>query len=111
MNNKHNILSTDGFKKDLYPQVVREINDICAGIARVPGEYKSEVLISFLKDHCIKIEWLVDNAKFIKVITSRSLKSSHTESLFESCRSNKIFLKGFEAYIESQVKTSIRYQS
>jgi hypothetical protein len=58
------------------------------------------MVISFLKDHCLKKEWILTNAKLVNTITSSAMRTRHIEALFNSCKNNKIFSAGFASYIE-----------
>lgn len=104
MYNKYEVGSSDRFDQKVYPNVLSELEAIHKSTQRMSGDNKSDIVISFLKDHCIKIEWIAKNPKVAKFITSRSLATPHIESLFESCRGNQSFLNGFEDCIKRQLQ-------
>ena len=104
MFNKYEVNASDRFDQKVYPNVLIELDAIHKSTQRMSGDNKSDIVISFLKDHCIKIEWIARNPKVAKFITSRSLATSHIESLFESCKGNQLFLSGFEDCIKRQLK-------
>ena len=102
MYNKYEIGGTEHFNQTLYPQVEEEVSVLVQNIGHIPAKHKSEILISFLKDHSIKTEWLEDNNEVARLITSGFLRTSHIESLFTSCRNNPGFLKEFEQYLNGR---------
>ena len=103
MLNYYDITDTERFDQNSYPHVIHELESISKDSLRMSGTNKSDIAISFLKDHCIKMDWTATNPKFVKFITSRSLATSHIESLFNSCRENQPFLQQFENYIKKQL--------
>ena len=68
-------------------------------LSNVAMYYNVEIIVSFLKNHCLKTTWIEANPALARMITSGFFKTSHLESLFESCRNNKVFLNDFEEYI------------
>ena len=82
-----------------YPFAIHELSVLNQAISHISIYYKVEIIISYLKNHSLKTDWVEANAPLARMITSGFLKTSHLESLFESCRSNKVFLKDFEDYI------------
>lgn len=104
MYHKYEVNSDDQFQQDAYPSVISELENINRNTARMSGSFRSDIVISFLKDHSLEIQWIEKNPKLVKFITSRSLPTSHIESLFESCRGNRSFLTGFEACIKRQLQ-------
>src|SRR5690554_1442606 len=89
----------DSFRFELHPNAVGELEEISRNTLRMSGHFKSEIIISYLKDHSLDMHWIAKNPKLAKYIASRSVSTSHLESLFESCRDNDAFLKGFEAFV------------
>jgi hypothetical protein len=86
-----------------HPEVFKEIKVIARQLSEVPGSFKPEILNSFLKDHSINIDWLIGNDELVQMITSGPLKMYHTERLFESRRSNKLFIEDLEGYIQTEL--------
>lgn len=91
------------FSPSNYPIALHELSVLNQAISHISIYYKVEIIVSYLKDHCLKTDWVNANAPLARMITSGFLKTSHLESLFESCRANKIFLKDFEDYISKQL--------
>lgn len=103
MNNDNAINEPSQFKVIGHPEVFREIKTMTRHVTEVPGAFKREILISFLRDHSIKVDWLTGNELLVEMVTSGALKIYHTERLFESKRSNKAFLTDLEGYIETEL--------
>jgi hypothetical protein len=97
----YTIKDTDTFDIHRYPEVESEIVIISKHLNKLQANHKSEIVISFLKDHCIRTAWLKDNAEVAKMMTSGFLNTRQTESLFNTCKHNNRFLTGFEQYISS----------
>lgn len=95
----YTIKDADTFNPENYPEVVKELAVMSKGMAHIPIYYKENIVISYFKDHSIKYDWADANPKLAELITSNTFMSLHIESLFESCRKYKHFLKGFEDYI------------
>lgn len=98
------IKDSDTFDQRHYYDVELELTSLNKSIAHIESNVKSEIVISFLKDHCIHTDLLTGNKKLAETITSGFLKLHHTESLFQSCQGNKMFLKDFEAYVRMRVE-------
>jgi hypothetical protein len=101
--NKNTISSSDKFIPDNYPQVISELKIMNEQIRHVPIYYKENIVISYFKDHSINRVWANSNEQLTMMVTSGIISSLHIESLFESCRQNKIFLHDLEAYIKKEL--------
>jgi len=97
------IQATDQFSSTDYPLVVKEITQVKELLSRVDNKNKSAMVISFLRFHSLKEEWLVEHPAIVKVLTSKSTSLSNLESLFDLGKDNKSFLIGLEKFIESQL--------
>lgn len=104
---KYDIQDTATFDQASYRDVTSELTTLISGISHIDSAYKSAIVISYLKDHSVRMEWLTGNNKLTKAITSRSHNTSHIEALFEGCRTNKAFLNDFEAYIKMRIETKL----
>ncbi len=104
MHKNYYISETDKFAPEFYPDVIRELEGINESMSHIEGSDKSEIIISFLNDHCIPVGLVESNAILVKLITSRSLKTSHIESLFDSCRKNESFRDGLKACIKKELR-------
>lgn len=87
------------FSPENYPKAFHELSVLNQGIAHVAIYFKVEIIISYLKDHSLKTDWVEANPALARLITSGFFKTSHLESLFESYRNNKVFLYDLEEYM------------
>ncbi len=101
--NKTSIDETNKFDSADYPAMVKELMIVKSHTAHLPAYYKSEIVISYFKDHSLKVEWIETNPKLAQMVTGEILKCSNIELLFTSSRQNKSFLKDYENYIKNQV--------
>lgn len=100
---KYNIERNASFQEQLYPNVTREMDDLKKRLHEIKSAQKTAIVISLLKDHCIKTEWLDANKQLVTLLTSGSLPTSHLESLFISCKENANFTAGLETYITTKL--------
>ena len=102
--NKPNLNNVQAhFSAANYPEVLNEIKEITSQVNAISGTFKREILISFLRYHSLKIEWLVGNDLLVKMITAGSMKIYHTERLFEANHDNAAFLADLENYVETEL--------
>lgn len=102
MMSTYSIGENDKFCALRYPDVTSEIEGLQKSLVAFDSAYKAEIVISMLRDHSIKTEWLTDNKQLAKVLASGSLATSHIESLFNSCRHNMKFTTGLARHITDQ---------
>jgi len=100
INNKYNIKDTDRFNPANYPGVVAELNTMNKELVETSIYYKEDIIISYLKDHRIRRDWIHANEKLVEMIISGSFPISNIELLFESSRANKTFTQDLESYIK-----------
>lgn len=100
------IKDTEKFNPANYTKAIDELSILNQGILHIAIYFKAEIIISYLKDHSLKIAWVEANPTLARIITSGFFKTSHLESLFESCRNNKAFLKDFEDHISKKLLTA-----
>jgi hypothetical protein len=93
------IKDNEKFSPENYPKAFHELSILNQGIAHVAIYFKVEIIISYLKDHSLKTDWVEANPALARLITSGFFNTSHLESLFESCRNNKVFLYDLEEYM------------
>jgi hypothetical protein len=103
--NKYLIRSTDQFDPINFPSIVDEVQLIDEGTVSLPPFFKTEILISFLKDGSLEDSWTKANPELTDLVTSGSLLKGNIESLFESCRSNPVFRQEFETYLKKEFET------
>lgn len=99
----YEVREEDKFDLQFYSEVEHELTIISRHLRQMTGNHKAEIVISFLKDHCIRTEWFKENDDVIKLITSRFLDTEHIEALFKGCRNNREFLNDFERCISTSV--------
>jgi hypothetical protein len=99
----NNIKNHEQFSAVNFPNAMDELSTLSQGVSQISIYYKVEIIVSYLKNHCLKTDWIHANLPLTRMITSGFFKTSHLESLFESFRNNKVFLKDFEDYIAKQI--------
>jgi len=98
-----NIGEMNVFKATDYPSLSAEVHQVITDVRHTPVYYKSDIIISFLRDHSMKTEWIEANPVLAKIILSGSLVTKHIESLFDACRWNKPFRTQFERYLKGML--------
>ena len=93
------INDSETFDISRYPEVESEMAIISKHLHNLRADHKTEIVISFLKDHSIKTSWLVESDKVVKMMRSGFFKTSSIETLFTACKHNARFLEEFERYI------------
>jgi hypothetical protein len=99
--------SEDVFNPDKAPEMMKELSAINKGTAHIPVYFKAEIIISYLKNHSLKNEWIVANPKLADIMINGYFKTKYIESLFEYCRMNQSFTHSYENYIQQQVLTNV----
>ncbi|SHH90472.1 hypothetical protein SAMN04488109_5970 [Chryseolinea serpens] len=93
------VTETHTFGIQDFPEVEQEIIRIREKTSRMPSPYKADIIISFLKDHMIKSEWVLADPELVALITSSQAGTKNLERLFASSQKNIPFLFGLENYI------------
>lgn len=101
----YKIDEADLFDIHRYPDIEAEMKTVSQHLNN-RQDHKAEMIISFLKDHCITASWLQGNEEFVKMIRSGFLGMSKTEALFNACKQNRKFEEGLERYIVSALHAS-----
>ena len=94
---------TDLFDAHNYPEIVNELIGIKERLVHLPSYYKGDIVISFFKDHSIRRRWINENSQVVKEVSAGGLKGINIENLFSSCRSNQLFLRGYESFIKQSL--------
>lgn len=100
--NKFLIGVADEFNQVNYPSVNNEISLINEKVGAFPVYFKTEIIISFLKDHSLQSDWIHANPQLTELVTSGTLFTGNIESLFDSCRNNPVFRHDLEAYLKGR---------
>lgn len=102
MNNRI-IPSTERFSISDYPELCAEVAALQSKIAGIQTENSCEIIISFLKDHTIRTEFIASADAVATLIRSSSVDVKHLEDLFVRSRNNKLFQLEFEEYLKRQL--------
>jgi hypothetical protein len=86
-----------------FPKAFHELSVLNQGTSHIAIYYKVEIILSYLKNHSLKTDWIDANPVLARMITSGFFKTPHLESLFESYRHDNAFLKDVEDYISRQL--------
>ena len=100
---KYLIGATDIFDPAAYPSLTEEITMINNKTQAVPGHFKADIIVSFLKDHSIQTSWVASNPHLARLVASKELFSGTIESLFESCKDNPGFVENLELYLKERL--------
>jgi hypothetical protein len=95
---KYLVSESDRFNADNFPKVIEEIETISQATPSLSG-FNVNMLISFLKDHCLDAAWVKNHPLTAGMISNRELVFGNTEALFKSGSGNRNFLAGLEEYI------------
>src|SRR3954471_6528327 len=93
--------SKDVFTAEKSPEMVKELYTLKEKTAHTPVYFKTEIIISFLKKHSIKNEWIEANPVLTKLMTSNYCTTNHIEDLFSFYYNNKPYLLSYETYIRN----------
>jgi hypothetical protein len=94
------IMEGDHFVPSAFPQVDASIRYVVAQLSEEPG-IKMEMLLSFVKDHCIRSVQVTEHPELADRISTKSLPFQPIEALFEAARNNRVFRQELEDYIRS----------
>lgn len=109
MYQKFLIRETDRFDPTHFPQLQASLEKIVEQLNREPAGPKAEMLLSFVKDHSINSQFVLNHPKLATLISTKELPVGVMEELFESSRNNPLFKQDLEAYIRSGLATARLY--
>ena len=95
------IRDTDRFVPSEYPHLEENLQQAAAQLANWSAGPKTEMMLSFVKDHSISSQQVKDHPELAKFISSHALPLHEMEALFEASRQNLLFRKQLENYIET----------
>ena len=104
MHQKYHIKAGDRFNADNSPMVATQVNALQKELAEFPQENKENIVVSYLKNHSIKTEWILSNPKLTYKVTSGTLAISEIEAYFEYSKGNIIFQNDLENFIKLQLR-------
>jgi hypothetical protein len=93
------VKDTDQFDPQQFSLVTDELAVINEHTKHIVSLFKTGIIVSFVKDHSLKNEWIKANPALTEMVTSGALPMRHTEALFESCRYNPLFRKQLEEFL------------
>ena len=88
-----------------FPAAAKEVEDIHYALAKTRNLYKTEIVISFLRFHSVKSEWLKGNSDVVEILRSSSPAIANLESLFSLSKNNLQFTSDLEDYIKHKLST------
>ena len=97
--NKYLIKENDQFDPNEFSFVAEEMTIIREQTENLPPFFKTEMIVSFLKDRSLASEWTNKNPELTELITSGALSARNIESLFASCRNKPSFRQQVEQYM------------
>ncbi|HTI93519.1 MAG TPA: hypothetical protein VL727_23135 [Puia sp.] len=100
---KFSIGHADHFNPGHYGFVADDLAAMMEQIKHLPHEFVAEIVVSFLKNHCIRCEWIAANPELARLVSSKSVRSDKIESLFESCQKNSVFSQELETYLKGRL--------
>lgn len=103
MNINSPISNTDHFSVMDYPELAVEVAALQNQIAEIKTENTSEIIISFLRDHSIRTEFIVGADPVATLIRSGSVNIKHLEDVFSRSKNNKPFQLEVEEYLKRQL--------
>jgi hypothetical protein len=96
---KYLVKETDKFDPQQFSFVIDDMEIIRKQTKEVSSSYKTEIIISFLKNQSLENKWVEANPVLTELVKSGSLTSSNIESLFQSSSSNPHFRKQMEEFL------------
>lgn len=109
MYHKFLVKETDRFDPANFPQLETSLEHIVTQLNREPAGPKADMLLSFVMDHCISSQQVVDHPTLATLISTKTLQLGCVEDLFESSRNNPSFKQELEAHIRSYFATAHLY--
>lgn len=100
---KYLINNSDHFDPEYYTFIADDLAVMIDQIKHVASNFKAEIIVSFLKNHCIQNEWIAANPELVRLVTTKSVYSVKIESLFDSCQNNPAFGQQLETYLKGKL--------
>ena len=98
------VSDSDSFNADNFPKVIEEMDAVSKLISTTFTGFNIDMLISFLKDHCMDATWVKNHPKPAEMISAMALGLGNTEGLFKSSFGNTNFSSDLEGYIRERCK-------
>jgi hypothetical protein len=101
---KYLIGESDLFDPFRFVQLDTDLALIQTGTSSVSPDHRADMVLSFLNEHSIKMEWSNANPELAHMIHSGSLPFGDIQALFHSCRNHPVFKQGLEQYIRIRLR-------
>ena len=95
---KFSILNKEHFIASEFPKLEASLQQVAEQLASEPAS-KIEMLVSFVKDHCINSVQVREYPALATAISNGSMPLQPMEALFEESRNYPVFRKELEAHI------------
>jgi hypothetical protein len=95
---KYLVKDNDQFDPESFSFIIEDMKLIREQTDHVLPTFKTEIILSFLKNHSLEKEWSDTNPELTRLITSGSLPTGNIESLFDSCLTKPVFRQQMEAF-------------
>lgn len=96
------IATTEVFLSGNFMEVDREIDRIKAQVKGLRNAEQCSVMISFFKDHKIRMDLAQSQTILVNILLSMDA-CRHIESLFEASKENESFRNEFEKYLRIEL--------
>lgn len=103
MYKKFSIGNADQFNPGDYAFIADDLAIMIEQVKDIPHDFIAEIIVSFLKNHCLRCEWIAANPELAQLVASKSVRSDQIESLFESCQGNSVFSRELETYLKGKL--------
>ena len=101
MYHKFQIAETDRFDAAHFPELQTSLITLAGILTGEPGGPMADMLLSYVKDHSINSQYVVNHPRLTTLISTRELPIGVMEDLFEASRKNPAFRQDLESYIRS----------
>ncbi|NTS42759.1 hypothetical protein HRG84_17810 [Flavisolibacter sp. BT320] len=103
MYHKFLIGDTDRFDAANFPELQKSLDATLGLLAGEPDDPKAEMLLSFVKDHCMNSQLVFNYPRLASLISTKEVPLGIMEDLFESSRKNPIFRQALELHIRHRL--------
>ncbi len=106
MYHKFQIGDTDRFDAAHFPELGKSLAVMAGMLVGEPACPTADMLLSFVKNHCIDSQMVVNHPRLAGRISTKELPLGVMEDLFEASRKNLIFRQELESHIRSGLRLS-----
>ena len=108
MYHKFLIGEADRFDAAHFPELQKSLANIAGLMSSEPKGPAADMLLSFVKDHCINSQLVIHHPRLAALISTKELPLGIMEDLFEASRKNSSFRQELELHIRSGLHHSNR---